>query len=191
VAQIHTDATTGSGSSTGPPGARGRRWWLIAAVAGAVIVLDQLTKWWAVTTLTTRVIDVVWTLRLQLARNQGAAFSLGSGSGFTRFLPLLVVGVVAVVIWQGRAALSAPGAVSLGLIVGGALGNLIDRALRTNGGAFFSGGVVDFIDLQWWPVFNVADAAVVCGGILLVVSSLWTERRVARRKGEPASGAGS
>ena len=168
-------------------GTKGRRWWLIASVAVAVIVVDQLTKWWAVNTLATRSIDVVWTLRLQLAHNQGAAFSLGSGSGFTRFLPLLVLGVVGVVIWQGRAALSATGAVSLGLIVGGALGNLIDRALRTNGGAFFSGGVVDFIDLQWWPVFNVADAAVVCGGILLVVSSIWSERQAARAEAASAN----
>ena len=183
MAESHTDAPAG------------RRWWLIATIAVAVIIVDQLTKWWAVSTLTTRTIDVVWTLRLQLAHNQGAAFSLGAGSGFTRFLPVLVLGVVGIVIWQGRAALSTAGAVSLGLIVGGALGNLIDRALRTNGGAFFSGGVVDFIDLQWWPVFNVADAAVVCGGILLVASSIWTERREARADGAtadaPATGTGS
>jgi signal peptidase II len=196
VADTHADATAGPGSSTGPAGAGGRRWWLIASIGAAVIVVDQLTKWWAVNTLTTRTIDVVWTLRLHLARNQGAAFSLGSGSGFTRFLPLIVLVVVGVVIWKGRAALSASGAVALGLIVGGALGNLIDRALRTDGGAFFSGGVIDFIDLQWWPVFNVADSAVVCGGILLVVSSVWTERRESRAPAAsadadaPAPGAG-
>ena len=164
-----------------------RRWWLIGTIAVVVIALDQLSKWWALDTLTTRTIDVVWTLRFALARNPGAAFSLGSGSGITRFLPLLVLGVVAVVIWQGRAALTRSGAVALGMIVGGALGNIVDRALRTDGGAFFSGKVVDFIDLQWWPVFNIADAAVVCGGILLVLSSIWAERGAARA--DAASGA--
>ncbi len=153
-----------------------RRYGLIAATAAIVIALDQLTKWWAVNALTERTIDVVWTLRLYLTRNQGAAFSVGRGSELTRFLPLLVLVVVVFFIFQGRTADRVPGAVALGMIVGGALGNLIDRALRTNGGAFFSGGVIDFIDFQWWPVFNVADMAVVCGGILLVVVNLRSDR---------------
>ena len=56
---------------------------------------------------------------------------------------------------------------SLGLVLGGALGNLVDRAFR-EGSGFLGGAVVDFIDLQWWPVFNVADTAVSVGGVLLV-----------------------
>ena len=56
-------------------------------------------------------------------------------------------------------------AVAMGLVLGGALGNLTDRVFRSNGGA-----VVDFIDPQWWPIFNVADAAVVCGAILLAIT---------------------
>ena len=56
--------------------------------------------------------------------------------------------------------------VAVGLIVGGAIGNLIDRAFRTDNG-FLKGGVVDFIDLQWWPVFNIADAAIVIGGVMM------------------------
>lgn len=62
------------------------------------------------------------------------------------------------------------GATSVGLIAGGAVGNLIDRAFRGDDG-FLQGAVVDFIDLQWWPVFNIADAAIVVGAVLLVVVS--------------------
>jgi signal peptidase II len=60
-----------------------------------------------------------------------------------------------------------PTAVGLGLVLGGATGNLIDRAFRDGSGGFLGGHVVDFVDLQWWPVWNIADAAIVCGGILL------------------------
>jgi signal peptidase II len=59
--------------------------------------------------------------------------------------------------------------VLIGIVVGGALGNVVDRLSRARDG-FMSGAVVDFIDLQWWPIFNVADAAVVVGGILLAVT---------------------
>jgi signal peptidase II len=200
-ASAHAPAPVGADESddvTSTSGGAHRRWWLIAAVAVVVIAIDQLSKWWALNTLATRTIDVVWTLRFNLARNQGTAFSFGSGSGITRYLPLIVLVVVGVVIWQGRAALTKTGAVALGLVVGGALGNIVDRALRTNGGAFFSGGVVDFIDPQWWPIFNVADSAVVCGGILLVLSTIWAERRHGDDEGPnpaatdaPATGAGS
>ncbi len=69
---------------------------------------------------------------------------------------------------------------ALGLILGGALGNLADRAFRGSG--FFGGGVVDFIDLQWWPVFNVADSCVVIGGILLVIVTLFARRRPKGRR---------
>ena len=55
---------------------------------------------------------------------------------------------------------------AVGLIVGGAIGNLIDRAFRSDAG-FLKGGVVDFVDLQWWPVFNIADAAIVVGGVMM------------------------
>ena len=62
------------------------------------------------------------------------------------------------------------GAVSAGLIAGGAIGNLADRAFRGDDG-FLHGAVVDFIDVQWWPVFNIADACIVVGAVLLVLSS--------------------
>jgi len=137
-------------------------------VAAAAVTVDQLTKWWALHTLQTRTIDVVWTLRLDLTRNTGAAFSRFGGQG--PLIALLALGVVGVLLWQGRTVSSKTGAVALGLILGGALGNLVDRAFR--GGGFLHGAVVDFIDPQWWPVFNVADSCVVVGAILLVIVSV-------------------
>ncbi len=133
-----------------------------------MVALDQLTKTWAVHTLATRDIDLVGSLRLHLTRNTGAAFSVGFGSG--GLIALLAIGVVIALIAMGRGLRSRVGVVSLGLVLGGALGNLVDRAFRDADG-FLGGAVVDFIDLQWWPVFNVADAAVVVGGILLVLTS--------------------
>jgi signal peptidase II len=135
-------------------------------VAAVVLLLDQLTKWWALDTLTTETIHVVWTLQFNLVRNTGAAFSLGGGAGAI-IAPVALVVVVAL-LWQGRSVSSRLGAVALGMVLGGALGNLLDRALRGDGG-FMQGAVVDFIDLQWWPVFNVADMGVVIGGILLAL----------------------
>jgi len=66
-------------------------------------------------------------------------------------------------------------AVAVGLVVGGAAGNVVDRIFRSGSG-FLGGEVVDFIDFQWWPVFNVADACIVIGGILLVVTSYFSAR---------------
>ena len=72
---------------------------------------------------------------------------------------------------EARSVTSRLAAVALGMIVGGAVGNVLDRAFRSGGDGLFGGAVVDFIDLQWWPIFNVADAGVVVGAILLVVST--------------------
>lgn len=142
---------------------------LFGAVAVGWLAVDQLTKWWAVSSLDDRTIDVVWTLRFQLAVNHGASFSLGTGMG--AWIGLLALVVVGVLVWQGRSVRSRLGAIALGMIVGGALGNVVDRALRSGDG-FLGGGVIDFIDLQWWPIFNVADIGVVVGAILLVLSML-------------------
>jgi signal peptidase II len=141
---------------------------LVAVVAAAVIAVDQLTKTWAVHTLATRDIDLVWTLRFHLARNRGAAFSLGFGSGGV--VAILAIVVVIVLIAVGRSLGTRIGVLSLGLVLGGALGNLTDRLLR-DGNGFLGGAVIDFIDLQWWPVFNVADMAVTIGGVLLVLTA--------------------
>jgi len=139
-----------------------RAWRLVLAVASGVILLDQLTKSWAEAHLAERVVHLVGSLQLALAYNHGVAFGLGAGIG-----PLLVaVAVVGLVVaFAGKhITVSRPTSVAVGLLLGGAFGNLADRLLRGHGGA-----VVDFIDLQWWPVFNLADASVVIGAILFVV----------------------
>lgn len=137
---------------------------VIGAVAALVVAVDQLTKSWAVATLADRDIHVVWTLRLHLVFNSGAAFSFGTGNPwlFAAAAAVLVAGMF----WWGRGVRSRRVLVALGCIVGGALGNLADRLLRGHGGA-----VVDWIDLQWWPVFNVADASIVLGAVALVLAA--------------------
>jgi signal peptidase II len=150
----------------------GARWLLIALVAAAALALDQATKAWAVAALDGgRVIELVGSLQLQLYRNSGAAFSLGDGRG--PLISLLALAVVAVLLRTGRHAASRPMAVALGLVLGGAIGNLLDRAFR-GGDGLLGGAVIDFIDLQWWPVFNLADAAIVVGAALLFVAQ-WRE----------------
>ena len=143
---------------------RARRLPVVAGIGAAVVAVDQLTKEWALRSLDGGPIDLVWTLRLKLSINSGAAFGLGRGLG-----PVLVVaglGVTVVLIMLARSAsLRWPGTVALGLVLGGALGNLADRLFRDQG------GVVDFIDLQWWPVFNVADAAISVGAVLLALTA--------------------
>jgi signal peptidase II len=153
-----------TGQAIRPAVAQPARWSLILGVAAAVLAADQLTKWWAVETLDTRTIDVVWTLRLHLTINHGSAFSFARGGGAV--ISLLALAIVAVLLRSGRYATRPGLAVAIGLVFGGALGNLIDRTFRAGDG-FLGGGVVDFIDLQWWPVFNVADAAIVVGALLL------------------------
>jgi signal peptidase II len=142
----------------------GGRVMLPAAIV--VVVLDQLTKWWALERLSGgRTIDLVWTLRFKLVRNSGAAFSTGRGLG--PLLGVLAVVVVVLLVRYGRMAASRTTAFATGLVLGGAFGNLADRAFRSGSGGFLGGYVVDFVDLQWWPVWNVADAAIVVGGLLL------------------------
>src|SRR5688500_16502865 len=122
-----------------------RRLPLLLGVAAVAVALDQLTKWWAVETLSDRTIDLVWTLRLNLVLNHAAAFSLGGGLG--PILPLIALVAVAVLLQVGSTTESTAGVIALGLVLGGALGNLSDRAFRPGDG-FLGGGVVDFIDLQ-------------------------------------------
>lgn len=150
--------------------ARARRIPLVLAVAGTWLALDQLTKWWATTALDDRTIDLVWTLRFNLAFNTGGSFSLGDGFG--PVIGVIAIGVVVLLLWMGRTVTHPVGVVALGLVLGGALGNLADRAFREGPGGFLGGAVVDFIDLQWWPIFNVADIGIVCGGIALAVLAL-------------------
>jgi signal peptidase II len=137
---------------------------VLVVIAAVVVLVDQLTKTWAVRALDDRDIHLFWTARLHLVFNKGGAFSLGTGS--TWFFVIAAVVVVTFVLLFGRRLLGSRLAlVAMGLVLGGAVGNLSDRLFRDTGGA-----VVDFVDFRWWPVFNVADSAVVIGGILLVLT---------------------
>ena len=147
-----------------------RRLRLVGTVALLVVVADQLSKHWALNALQDgRVVEVVGSLQFNLFFNRGVAFSLGSERGLGPWISVLAV-LVVVGISFGATSRFPLGAVASGLISGGAAGNLIDRAFRGDEG-FLHGAVVDFIDLQWWPVFNIADAAIVVGAGLLVVAS--------------------
>lgn len=151
-----------------------RQFGYMFGVAGGVVLVDQLTKWWAVNDLTDGPIHVVWTLDFTLAHNTGAAFS--SAQAFGPLIGILALALVAGLVWVGRAIDNRPGAVSLGLVLGGAMGNLCDRIFR-EGDGLLGGPVVDFIDLGWWPIFNVADMSIVIGGILLLLFGLREEVR--------------
>ena len=143
-----------------------RRLWLLIA---AIVVVDQLTKHWALNRLSGgRTIDIVGSLRFNLAFNKGMAFSQATGAGPVIGALAFVI-IIVIVLWMRR---SAPGvaAVAAGLIVGGALGNLVDRLFRND--AWLRGAVVDFIDLQWFPVFNIADSCITIGAVLMVLASL-------------------
>lgn len=146
-------------------GAGGRHGLLVTVVAAVVLALDQLTKSLAVADLRKGPVHLVGPLSLELTYNTGIAFGLGSGLG-----DLIVVGVVllvGVLVLAARGARTRTRAVAFGLVLGGALGNLADRVLRGRHGA-----VVDFIHTGFWPTFNLADSAIVCG-TALVALSLW------------------
>ncbi len=141
------------------------------AVAGVVVAADQITKTWAEDNLPSP--RHVWgTLWVELTYNSGAAFSLGRG--VTPVVVAVVILLVAGLLVFGRTATRRVGPVTaagIGLLVGGAVGNLVDRVVRHNHGA-----VVDFIDIAQfgdharWPIFNVADASIVIGAIVVALS---------------------
>lgn len=147
-----------------------RRLRVVAVVAVVAAAVDQLSKTWAERTLADGPVDLVGSLRLNLLYNTGVAFSQGSGKGLGPWISVLAL-VVVVAVSLGTTSRFTLGAAAAGLIAGGAVGNLADRAFRGDAG-FLHGAVVDFVDLQWWPVFNVADACIVVGAALLVLASL-------------------
>lgn len=140
-----------------------------AALSVAVVVLDQVTKHWAQEALAGgRTIEVAWTLRFALGYNSGFAFSTGTGWG--PWIGLAAVAVVSVMAVAMKRADNEGSRIGLSLIIGGAVGNIVDRLFRGDG--WMRGRVIDFIDLQWWPVFNVADSAITVGGVLLALVAL-------------------
>jgi signal peptidase II len=150
-------------------------------VAVVVVIVDQVTKSWALDNLTVPR-HVLGPINLILTFNRGAAFSIGTGIS-PIVEAVVIVLVVVVVAFSSRMSRAAPlwASVALGLLLGGALGNLGDRLFRDI--PFHSAAVVDFIQLvSWWPVFNVADASIVAGVALLAIF-YW--------KGGQRSGAGA
>lgn len=144
-------------------------------IAALVVGFDQLSKHWAVSQLNDgHTVHVLWTLRFNLSFNGGMAFGRGQGFG-------PIIGVVATIVVVGlllslRQSGSKISIVAIGLIVGGAMGNIVDRLFR--GDAWLHGKVIDFIDFQWFPIFNVADICVNVGGGLLVLSYLLFQPKV-------------
>lgn len=181
-----TSTDTGTDAESAQPGGTGtdepperplppRRGWLFAVVAPVVLVADIITKIIAVATLEgeppVRVLGGLF--YLQLVRNPGAAFSMATG--MTWVLTLVALAVVVAIIWIMPKLRSVGWAVGLGLVLAGALGNLIDRFFRAPGP--LRGHVVDFLSPfapngDAFPVFNVADSAIVCGGALIVLMAL-------------------
>ncbi len=144
-----------------------------AILIGLVVLLDQVTKSWAVSALDNgRVIHVVGSLQFSLGFNSGFAFSQGQGIG-----PIVGVFALVAVLFLLRAVRKATtqlSAVALCAIVAGAIGNIADRFFRGEG--WLHGRVVDFIDLQWWPVFNVADSSITVGACALIGAMLMEAR---------------
>ena len=146
-----------------------RRTVLLLLTALVVLVVDAVTKVVVVATMEHEDHPPVHVLgdalQIVYTRNSGAAFSVGGGA--TILFSAVAVAVVVVIARAARRLVSRPWAVTLGLLLGGALGNLVDRILRDPGP--FRGHVVDWIQLPHWPVFNVADSAIVVGGCLAVL----------------------
>jgi signal peptidase II len=153
---------------------------MLVGVAVLVLAGDALIKQLAVAKLTghapIRLLGGV--LYLDLTRNSGAAFSLGTRLTFV--FPLVTLAVATWIGWLAARLRSVPWAVALGLVLGGALGNLADRLFRAPG--FLVGHVIDYASLfgpnaQYWPIFNLADAALSCGVVLAVLLELFGRRR--------------
>jgi signal peptidase II len=160
-------ATRGTAVAESERGSAPRRTRTVLATAFAVLVADIVSKVVVVATMdqgdTVRLIDGI--LKIDYTRNAGAAFSIGTGA--TVLFTGVAVLVAAVIIRQARRLVSRSWAVTLGLLLGGALGNLVDRIFRSPGP--FRGHVVDWIELPHWPVFNLADSAIVIGGVVAVL----------------------
>jgi signal peptidase II len=191
---------TGAAPAGAPAATRRRaRTRLLLALAAAVLAADVVSKVVVVAMLSpgqdVRVLGGL--LYLTELRNPGAAFSFAEGA--TILFSLIAVAVAVVIVRASRRLYSAAWATALGLVLGGALGNLADRVFRAPG--FLRGAVVDFLsvfapDGQVWPVFNLADSAIVCGGVLGVLLTLrgvefdGSRGRAAARSGGDAADGG-
>jgi len=149
------------------------KWWLVVPIAAIVVILDQLSKAWVLRTISPNgtwapfpaISKLFWFTNVT---NTGAAFGLFRGGNTVLMVVAVVVMLAIIVYTRFLSAERWPVLVSLGLQLGGALGNFISRARL--------GHVVDFINVPYWPTFNVADSSIVVGVILLALLIL-TEKR--------------
>jgi signal peptidase II len=160
---------------------------VVVGVALFVLALDVVTKIIVVHTLAhhapIRLLGGF--LTLLLLRNSGAAFSIGTS--MTIVFTVIAAVVIVYILRTARKLRSLPWAITLGLLLGGATGNLADRIFRSPG--LFRGDVVDWIELPHWPVFNLADSAIVCGGVIAVLLAILGLRMDGTREGrEPVGG---
>ncbi|GGR01527.1 signal peptidase II [Streptomyces netropsis] len=166
------EGVDGAGEATAGEsgGAKGkRRIGVLLTVAVCAYLLDLISKLVVVAKLEHHdPIEVFGTwLQFNVIRNRGAAF--GIGEAMTIVFTVIATAVIVVIARLARKLYSLPWAIALGLLLGGAFGNLTDRLFRSPGG--FQGGVVDFIAPAHFAVFNLADSAIVCGGFLIVILS--------------------
>jgi signal peptidase II len=184
-------ADTPSTTSSRPASAGSRTLWIFAITALVALTADLVSKLIVAAQLGDRppVRLLGGAIYLVETRNSGAAFSLGTGA--TIILTLIAVVVIAVILRVARRMRSRGWAIALGLVLGGALGNLVDRIFRSP--APGRGHVVDWISLfandgRVWPVFNLADSAIVCGAVLagvLAVRGIELDGTRGRRSEKP------
>jgi signal peptidase II len=158
---------------------------LATGIVLGVVALDQLSKWWAVSQLPNDPVRLIGDdIGFVLVRNTGSAFSLFQA--FTPFLAVIAVVVAVILVRTVRRTRDLLMVIGLSLVLGGALGNLLDRLFRTPG--FLEGAVVDFVHVGDFPTFNVADSAITIGAILIIV---WAIRADLRERREERDGRGA
>jgi len=169
-------------SGAAAPPARRRLAW-IGAVVALIVVADQVTKSIAVAHWSFTPLHIAGShVQLFVTRNSGSAFSR-----FQNLTPVLALGAIVIAVVLAHAARRESDRVTLCalvLLLGGALGNLGDRLARSPG--FLRGHVVDFVQVGWWPVFNLADSCVTVGAVLLVVRAVFPPHVAAPEPSEPA-----
>jgi signal peptidase II len=182
------DAGRGASSEARTAPARGRRGAVLVAVAAFVLAADAVTK--AIVVAHLRPDQPVHLLgnvfEFWLTRNPGAAFSVGTGE--TAVFTIIAFGVIVYIARTARKLYSTGWAIALGLLLGGAAGNLGDRIFRAPG--LFRGDVVDWIGVvpRYYPIFNLADSAIVCGGILMVLLAMRGHHLDGTRSGDEPRG---
>lgn len=135
-----------------------------------IVIVDQIVKVVATDALADGPVNIIGdTIRFVLVHNPGAAFSLGTDA--TPLFSILATVVVLGLLWFSRRVTDAWWAVGLGLILGGAAGNLVDRLVRTPG--FLHGHVIDYVSVGWFPVFNIADASLTVGVVAIAFAVLF------------------